>query len=206
MVIHWIFFDIGSTLVNEMACYRKRFEDAVAGTGISVSAFEKKVIEFARQNKKGDHEAARYFGVSLPKWPVEAENLYPETRRVLSSLKQRGFHLGVIANQSAGTEERLRSWGLRDYFEIVIASAEVGVSKPDLQIFYMALEQAGCLPQEAIMVGDRLDNDITPAKTLGMGTVWVRQGYARYSTPQTAAEEPDYTVESLADVPDLLLQ
>ena len=27
------------------------------------------------------------------------------------------------------------------------------------------------------MIGDRIDNDIAPAKSLGMNTVWIRQGY-----------------------------
>ena len=35
---------------------------------------------------------------------------------------------------------------------------------------------AGCQAENAVMIGDRLDNDIAPAKKLGMKTVWIRQG------------------------------
>ncbi len=57
-----------------------------------------------------------------------------------------------------------------------------GMKKPDLRIFRLALEQAGCNPQNTIMVGDRLANDIVPARQLGMKTIWVRQGFAKYQS------------------------
>ena len=52
------------------------------------------------------------------------------------------------------------------YIDLLIASAEVGVEKPDRHIFELALERAGCKPEEAAMVGDRLDNDIVPANEI----------------------------------------
>ena len=198
--IRWIFFDIGSTLVDETECYKKRYVEITVGTDISAQEFESKVIEFARQNKKGDHEAARFYGLVLPKWHGEAERLYPDAERVLAALKARGFRLGIIANQSAGTKERLLKWGILQYFDVIAASAEEGVAKPDVEIFLRALEKADCPPEKAVMVGDRLDNDIIPAKALGMKTVWVRQGFAQYAVPRSMKEEPDCTVESIGDV------
>ena len=53
------------------------------------------------------------------------------------------------------------------------------------------------------MIGDRLDNDVAPAKQLGMKTVWVRQGFAKYKKVNNESENPTATVESVSEVLDL---
>lgn len=174
--VKWIFFDIGSTLIDESACYKLRYREAVAGTAITPRAFEEKALAFFSRGLKGDHEAAKYFGVSLTPWHTEAERPYPDALPVLERLWERGYRLGIIANQSPGTRERLSKWGLLRFFDVIMASAEEGVSKPDIRIFTRALKAARCAPGDAAMVGDRQDNDIAPAKTVGMRTVLIRQG------------------------------
>ena len=147
--------------------------------------------------------AAQDFGVAVPKWFSELERLYPDVEEILKNLSQK-FKLGIIANQVAGTQKRIDNWGIGKYFDVVVASAEAGCEKPDLKIFNMALEQAKCSPNEAVMIGDRLDNDIIPAKKLGMNTVWVRQGFAKFKSVKHEFERPDYIVESIVDVVDLI--
>lgn len=198
--INWIFFDLGSTLVDESDCYDKRYAEIVSDTGISYGDFVSKVIAFAGQNLKGDHEAARYYGLPLPKWHKELEKLYPNVPDVLSALVDEGYKLGVIANQSPGTKQRLENWGILQYFDIVLASAEEGVAKPDPEIFRKALSEAKCPPKQAVMVGDRLDNDIVPAKQIGMKTVWVKQGFARYGSPKNLFEKADYTINNITEL------
>lgn len=83
-MINRLFFDIGSTLIDESECYRLRYREAVAGTTISPKEFEKKVIEFSKQNLKGDHEAVKYYGIELPPWHKEAEKPYADTEYVLN--------------------------------------------------------------------------------------------------------------------------
>ena len=89
------------------------------------------------------------------------------------------------------------------YIDIVIASAEEGVAKPDLRIFKAALSRAACKPEEAVMVGDRIDNDIIPANKIGMTTVWIRQGFGGYAELKTVEEQPDYIVNTLAEITEL---
>ena len=79
----------------------------------------------------------------------------------------------------------------------MIASAEEGVEKPNPRIFQIALERANCLPENAVMVGDRLDNDIIPAKELGMKTIWVKQGFAEYKLDSVS---PDYIIKTLEEI------
>ena len=77
--------------------------------------------------------------------------MYPDTVRVLEYLHGNGYKLGVIANQSLGTEERLKGWGLTRYISVVAASAELGMAKPDKRIFRFALEMAGCSAENAVI-------------------------------------------------------
>ncbi len=81
------------------------------------------------------------------------------------------YRLGIIANQpSCGREAVL---GILDCFEVIALSDEEGVAKPDPALFRIALDRAGVLPEEAVMIGDRPDNDIAPASSLGMRTILV---------------------------------
>lgn len=51
--IQWLFFDIGSTLVDESDCYEKRYREATENTDITFEELEQKVIEFSKQNRNG---------------------------------------------------------------------------------------------------------------------------------------------------------
>jgi 8-oxo-dGTP diphosphatase/putative hydrolase of the HAD superfamily len=110
------------------------------------------------------------------------------------------YKLGIIANQNPGSEARLERYGLRQYFDVIVASAEAGVKKPDPRIFTLALERANCSPEQAAMIGDRIDNDIFPAKVLGFTTVRILQGYGRLQVPKSSEYEPDFTVDALAQL------
>lgn len=200
----WLFFDVGTTLVDETEAYNHRIREVIEGTDITFEQFQEKRIFFAKQNLKGDLEAIKYFGLEKTPWHKEDEVPYPDAEDVLQYLRSHGYKIGVIANQSLGTADRLEKWGLLKYIDVVAASAELGVSKPDRAIFDKALEMAGCTAQEAVMIGDRLDNDIVPAKKLGMKTIWIRQGFAIYQNPQNTEEQPDYIVDSLAELKKIL--
>ena len=198
----WIFFDLGATLVDETDVYISRCEYAIKQLNISREDFMNKVYEEARISPTPIRAAAKAYGVALPEWDNSLEKLYEATGSMLSGLYGK-YKLGIIANQSAGTQDRINNWGIGQYFDVVVASAEAGCAKPDLEIFTMALEKAKCEPAQAFMVGDRLDNDIYPAKKLGMKTVWVRQGYAKYQCVDDESKRPDYVVDSIEEITDL---
>lgn len=123
--------------------------------------------------------------------------------RLVHALKQT-IKLGVIANQNYGTKQRLKNWGLLPFFEMIAASAELGLAKPDPAIFEWALKQAACSPQNAVMVGDRMDNDMAPANRLGIHTIRLKRGLGTYHEPQSDDEVPEYTVSTLAELLELL--
>ena len=196
----WIFFDVGSTLVDETEAYNHRIREVIAGTDITFEQFNEKRIYFSKQNLKGDLEAMKYFGLNKTPWHKEDEVPYQDADEILQYLRGKGYKIGVIANQSLGTAKRLEGWGLLKYIDVVAASAELGVAKPDSEIFLRALEMAGCKAREAVMIGDRLDNDICPAKKLGMKAIWIRQGFAIYQDVKKAEYQPDYVVDGLVEL------
>lgn len=182
--IKWLFFDLGSTLIDETECIKKRCNNIIEKNNIDKDEFYIKVRECAKTNSYAVKTAAKYYDVDTPRWYGELEKLYSGVDDILYKLSKK-YKLGIIANQQIGTQERINNWGIGKYFDIVIASAEAGFSKPDLRIFNMALEQAKCKANETIMIGDRLDNDIVPAKQLGMKAIWVRQGFAKFQSVKT---------------------
>lgn len=198
--ITWLFFDVGSTLVNETEAYAHRIRDMISGTDITFEQFQNKRIEYAKQNLRGDLEAMNYFGLTKTPWHHEDEKPYNDAEDILKNLKTKGYKIGVIANQSLGTRDRLDNWGLMKYIDLVIASAEEGVAKPSPEIFNRALERAGCKAENAVMIGDRLDNDICPAKKLGMKTIWAKFDFSAYQTPQSSNDEPDMIIDTLSDL------
>ena len=198
--IRWIFFDIGSTLVDEEEAYHHRIRDMIRGTPITFEQFWDKRIQYAKEGYNGDQKAIEYFGLNKTPWHSEDEVPFDDCAETLRALCDRGYQLGVIANQKPGAKARLDAWGLGRYFSVIASSAELGVSKPDPAIFRLALEQADCTPKNAVMVGDRLDNDIRPAKELGMKTIQIRKGIAVFAKPSCEAEVPDFTVDSLSEI------
>ena len=200
----WLFFDMGSTIMDETPAMEKRIRDTIAGTDITFEAFAAKMAEFRAMGQREDQAAFGYFGLhEIAPWPRDDEVPYPDAEAVLRILKERGYRLGIIANQSPGSADRLARFGLRDYFEVICASAEEGVDKPDPALFRRALTRAGCSPEDAVMIGDRTDNDVAPAKALGMQTVLIRQGYGGYHVIHHEGEIPDLTVDSLPELLDI---
>ena len=204
MKITWLFFDLGSTLIDETDVLKSRCDYAINAKNLNRDEFMAKVCEMAQTSATAVFTAAKFYGVTLPPWNNNLEKLYPETPSVLEKLAQK-YKLGIIANQVEGTQKRIDDWGIGKYFDVVVASAEAGVAKPDSAIFKIALEKAECKPENAVMIGDRLDNDIIPAKKLGMKTIWVRQAFAVYQKVRNDEEQPDFTIDSIGEITEILL-
>ena len=202
----WLFFDIGSTLVDETKVYEGRFKYIAEKSGLSYDEVCESVFELFKQNKKGDKELMKHLGLVVPDWKSEDEVLYLDTKLVLQKLSCKSggkYEIGIIANQNPGSKKRLESFGILEYIDLVVASAEEGCAKPDRTIFEIALSRAGVQASDSVMIGDRIDNDIIPANEIGMKTVWVKQGYGKYwsfsSDPEMRRlERADFEVDDLS--------
>lgn len=203
-MITWLFFDLGSTLIDESDCIEFRISELLRQDNAPErEALEKRMFEIAAQNGLPYKQAAEEYHLETSKWRKDLEKLYDGVPQLLKQLSGK-YKLGIIANQSLGTEQRLISFGIRDYFDVIIASAEAGVSKPDPEIFRLAMCQAGCTPDNCCMIGDRLDNDIEPAAAFGMKTIWVRQGPNAPGNVDLIANKPDVTVECISQITEYL--
>ena len=210
MSIRYLFFDVGYTLVDEDAVWEARCREQAdmpeaRALGLTAGDIYREIEEASRQYLPQYRAVVKKFGFTqTAPFRGELETLYPEAPAVLAALSQK-YSLGVIANQAQGLRDRLREWDILPYFTAVASSWEAGSTKPDPAFFKYALSLAGCAPEEAVMIGDRLDNDIFPAKALGMKTVWLRRGFGALQTPKGPAYTPDHTVDSLEELLGIFL-
>lgn len=117
---------------------------------------------------------------------------------LLRDLHRRGFKLGLAANQPARIIAALDSHAIGGLFAHREVSEHHGYRKPDVRLFLRACEDLGVLPDECVMVGDRVDNDIAPAKLLGMRTVLFRTGRHIGQHPRSPDEIPDAEVADVS--------
>jgi HAD superfamily hydrolase (TIGR01549 family) len=210
---------LGNTLISEEAATEFRIQQLVNsferyGGRCSVedvrSAFQQASTEFAprlitRVIEKLSNDLERHkLILAESRYPKELEAPYEGVEQTLLALSS-CYRIGVIANQPLGTVERLTRWGLIPFISLCLSSAEEGFEKPDRAIFELALSRTGCTPSHAVMIGDRLDNDIRPAKLLGWRTIRVTQGFARFQSPRGGWDEADRTVVNVnVLVPDFM--
>jgi HAD superfamily hydrolase (TIGR01549 family) len=207
----WLFFDLGNTLISEERAWERRIQRLVNsleryGRRRAIeevrAAFREASEEFAPRlitraiEKLIDDVECRKLILAKARYDKELESPYDGAEETLRKLSSR-YRIGVIANQPAGTEERLVKWGLMPFISICLSSTEVGLEKPDPAIFQLALSQSGCEPSQAVMIGDRLDNDIRPARLLGWKTIRIAQGFARFQLPRDGMDEADITLANL---------
>ncbi len=207
--VKFIYFDIGYTLVNEekvweARCLEQSFTDEAKQLGLSAEDIFKEIIN-ASKNYLPQYRTVtnKYKFKEVAPYRSELEILYPQVKTVLTYLASK-YKLGIIANQADGLIERLNEFEIAKYFSVIISSWDYGVMKPDLELFRIGIEKAECKPQEIVMVGDRLDNDIFPAKALGMNTVWVKQGFGGMQIPKSQLYEPTKEIDSLDELINIL--
>ena len=221
MTIRAVLFDVGGPLDTEVAAEAyidQQIRLALAAEGVAVSD-----VEYAEANdwavqsfapngyqcivwRLGGPDVAARIG-SLH-FPGRAFELRPGIDQVIRDLHAEALLLGLAANQPAAIIAELDRHGLGQYFTHREVSGHHGFRKPDVRLFLRACEDLGVDPEECIMVGDRIDNDITPAKLLGMRTVLFRTGRHIAQQPRSLADVPDaeaWSVEELQSALDELI-
>ncbi|MDK2973370.1 MAG: pyrimidine 5-nucleotidase [Candidatus Sumerlaeota bacterium] len=226
--LKWLFFDVGGTIFDEEPVYKyqedvvfdllnrhccdvkeKEFASAVRAARRyylpryihhliwifteEPSLYEKVSLAFEKQMNKTSYKKYR-----------ELVQLLPGMKDMLMDLGQR-YALGIIGNQPAMVRQRLEEEGMIDLFHVHAISQEMALRKPDLRFFQSALAMAHCTPEESAMIGDRLDNDIYPARVLGMTTVRLKIGPHRHQPVLSPEYLPHYTVKSTHALAKLLL-
>lgn len=205
-MVKWLFFDLGGTVYDETFSDKQRIDRFIEKARLDIAYDD----FYAEMQMAAEEFAPSPFGAAREKLGIEEnvpysnekEILYPNAVEVIRNLSEK-YKLGIIANQPPNTAERLKNDGLYDLFQICLLSECVNLFKPDTAFFKRALEEAGCNPCEAVMIGDRLDNDVFPAKNVGMKTVRIVQGL--YSVQRASRDEyaADYEIGSLEELLDI---
>ena len=131
--------------------------------------------------------------------------LRPGLAELLAGLHGRGLLLGLAANQPSRIITELDRHGIGQFFTHREVSGHHGFRKPDVRLFLRACADLRVEPAECVMVGDRIDNDIAPAKLLGMRAVLFRTGRHIAQQARSFEELPDAEVTSVTELATALL-
>jgi putative hydrolase of the HAD superfamily len=136
--------------------------------------------------------------------PCPGVRPFDDAHAVLNELERQGYKLGLITNAFQPMWQRdieLREYGLLNYFPARITSGDTGFMKPHPAIYWRMLGMLHLMPNEAIFVGDRPENDILGAQNVGMPNVWMRPPHVNYDLNGIL---PDYTISSLSELLPIL--
>lgn len=211
MPIRAVFFDIGETLIDETRIWsawadwlgvpRFTFLAAVGGV-IERGENHMQVFELFRPAFDLDREEAARSTAGVPN-VFDAKDLYPDVRDSLKALKTEGYLLGLAGNQHAWVGPLVEGFGLP--VDFIGISGIWGAAKPSPVFFQRIVETAGLPPAEIAYVGDRLDNDVLPAKAAGMVSVFLPRGpWGMIHARRPEAGLADIRVDSLSELPEAL--
>jgi putative hydrolase of the HAD superfamily len=104
--------------------------------------------------------------------------LMKHAEAALNHCKTQGYILGLVTNGKKDIQHaKIDLLGLRGYFEVIVISGEEGISKPDPEIYRLALERLGAEPGNTLFIGDHPVNDIWGAGKAGMEGIWLRRNH-----------------------------
>jgi HAD superfamily hydrolase (TIGR01549 family) len=114
----------------------------------------------------------------------------------------KNFKIGIAGQYGKDVLELLKKHSILDCF----TQDDFSITKPDPRYYEQILRKCGVVPEECIMVGDRIDKDIIPARQLGMKTILVRTGLYKNQQPRIPFEIPDADLDSIKDLADAVLK
>lgn len=217
MTIKGVTFDIGGVLYSDDVFKRaiksaliemgakvtdQRFEEVYSGhlEAQNGSLRSKLCMEFLGSLDRKDE----LLKITDKFWIFESSDIYPDGKKELIELKQAGYKLGIIANQPATVADSLKRDGIYEIFDFVGISALVGLEKPKPEFFSFVAKKLELDPTEIVHVGNRVDNDVKPAKSIGMKTIWVMRGEANPNPTAADLREADLSVLDLTNISELI--
>ena len=211
MAVETVCFDIGETLVDET----RLWNGWANYLGVRLDVFREILVKKISEGKS-HREALYHFSPKLDVAKARAErarcgdfdvfdakDFYPDAIRCLRALRKSGFRIGIAGNQPLESEAALNKIGF--IADFVGSSAELGVEKPDIAFFKKLGALAGAEPFEIAYVGDRIDNDVIPAKKAGMVGIFIERGpWGRTHAAMPLITHAGHVIRSLDELPALL--
>lgn len=191
-----IVFDVGETLVDESRAWIEQAR--LAGVPpFTLLGLIGALIERGEDHRLVWAELAVVPPATRP--VITKDDLYPDALACLCAARSAGFSIGIAGNQPDGAAEQLTDAGVPADF--IASSAQWGVAKPSAQFFDRVVDAAGVPAGSILYVGDRLDNDVLPARSAGMQTAFIRRGpWGLVHARRRDARLADLQVGSLSDL------
>ena len=191
MVVEAVVFDVGETLVDETGMWT-RVAEAGGVTPFTLMAGLGATIALERPHD----DVWGLLGIEHPAGSWSMDDWYPDARPCLERLRALGYRVCACGNTPAFVEEELAP-----LVDAVASSESLGVWKPAPEFFERVAELAAVPAERIAYVGDRVDNDITPAIAAGMVGVHIRRGpWGFLQTPPADA----IRIGSLDELPEAL--
>ncbi|MBG0830707.1 HAD family hydrolase [Planomonospora sp. ID67723] len=209
-MIRALVFDVGETLIDETRIWT-RWADRLGVTRFTMlgvlggmAALDRSFAEAFQIIRPGfdvetEQEAWKREDPDGLRVDFDAADLYPDVRPGLAALRELGYELIIAGNQPPQAHDALAAMDLP--VDAIYTSDGWGVSKPDPAFFAKVVAVSGREPGELLYVGDRLDNDVFPARRAGMRTALIRRGpwgYLHAARPEAA--RADHVVEGFPDL------
>lgn len=191
-----VVFDLGYTLIDEDRVWKAAANELGWPESVFFAALGS-VIERRRRHR----DVLEILGGDsrLRLIPFEPRDFYEDALPTLRAAKEGGNVVGIAGNFSQEIEGFLSDHADVDF---IASSARSGVQKPDAEFFARIVADAGCEPADITYVGDRLDNDVLPAVSIGIASVWVIRGpWAVVQQGWPEAETAATRVRELAEIP-----
>jgi 8-oxo-dGTP diphosphatase/putative hydrolase of the HAD superfamily len=112
----------------------------------------------------------------------------------------KSYKMGILGQYGNDLLNFLESKNILKYFSYREIQDDYGITKPDPRYFEAVLKKCNCKAEESVMVGDRIDKDVIPAKLAGMKTVRIKTGLHKSQEPRTPEEMADITVTRLCAI------
>ena len=112
----------------------------------------------------------------------------------------KNYKIGILGQYGKDFKIFLEENKILQYFSYIEIQDDYNVTKPDPRYFEAVLHKDRCKAEESIMVGDRIDKDIIPAKLIGMKTIRIRTGIHKIQEARIPDEIPDLTVEKIKEI------
>lgn len=177
-------------------------------------------LDFAGQRRARARDFVDAYGLELEgaaaeRWYdgyfVEYENAWALHDDAVPCLSELGriipdVRFGLITNgELAYQAPKVATGGLDRYIEHLVASGELGITKPDERIYHHACSLFDIAPSSAAYIGDRLHTDAIGAARAGLAGVWLdRPGAATEQDLAEAADSGVFVIRSLDELPPLL--
>ena len=162
---------------------------------LRVKRFHDTLLKFEVNNRPLAEQLATGYVETSP----YQTNLFPNTHETLSHLQDEGFEMHIITNGFKEIQNiKLENSGIRDYFDVIVCSEDVGKHKPAREVFSTALERANANSKESLMVGDNYQADVLGAERSGICAVL----FDPKQQHKTGTHE--WHIKDLDEIPELL--